>query len=73
MKLESPLDKTALHDKTKPATECTDCLKELYYGDVVYIFGNLTQTYMLCGKCGPEAILDRYEPDHMETLTEYHI
>lgn len=73
MKLESQLDKTTLHDKTKPATECTNCLREMYFGDEVYIFHNLSQSYMLCDQCGPEEILDRYEPQHKETLTEYHI
>ena len=59
--------------KKKPVTECSNCLSDLYYGDEVYTFYDLTQNYILCEQCGPDAIIERYEPDHKVILDEEHI
>ena len=73
MSLESRFAPPTPREEPQPATTCAVCGSELYYGDEVYIFWDFAQNEMLCDQCGPDAILDYYEPQHRETLTEEHI
>lgn len=73
MSINARFDPPTPREEPKPATTCTRCHSELYYGDEVYQLWDGTQSDMLCDQCGPDAILDYYEPQYREILTEEHI
>ena len=73
MSLKSRFDPPTPQEEPKPVTTCAYCDTELYYGDEVYHLWDIGSDHFYCGQCGPDAILDRYEPEHKITLDEKHI
>lgn len=75
MSLESRFDPPTPQEELKPATTCTYCGEDLYYGDEVYLFWDFASGApdVFCDQCGPAEILELYAPQHRDTLKEDHI